>query len=89
MIFYFCPSNENTFKENAVGNYVRTLVFDRTKNAVVLTFARKVSKKWEQSVKNNIETDHRIKSLSGDSLEIYSWVTATKSGLALPHFVGK
>lgn len=89
MNFYFCPSNENTFKEKAVGNYVRTLVFDKTKNAVVLTFARKVSKKWEQSVKNNIETDHRIKSLSGDNLEVYSWVTATKSGLSLPHFGGK
>ena len=89
MNFYFYPSKENLFKEQAVGNYVRTLVFDKAQNVVVLTFARKVSKKWDQSVKNNIETDHRIRSLSGSHLEIYSWITPQKSGLFLPNFSGQ
>lgn len=89
MDFYFYPTNEETFKEKALNNFVRTLAFDTNKNEVVLSFTRKVSKKWEQTLKNNIETDHRIKKLSGNQYQIYSWVTSSKSDFGLPHFESK
>ena len=89
MEFYFYPANEDAFKEKAVNNFVRTLVFDAHRNEVVLSFARKVSKKWEQTLKNNIETDHRIKGLRDSQYQVYSWITSSKSVFGLPHFVDK
>ncbi len=86
MEFYFYPSDESEFKSNAVNNFVHTLVFDTTKQKVVVSFARKVRKIWEQTCKNNIETDHRIKELQGEHYQIYSWVSKSKSDLNLPFF---
>jgi hypothetical protein len=86
MEFFFYPADENQFKQAAVGNFVRTLVFDTNKDEVVVTFVRRVSKAWEQSCKNNIETDHRIRALSGEHFQIYSWVVKSKNDFSLPGF---
>ena len=89
MNYYFYPEDENKFKETAVGNYVRTIVFDVEKRKVTLTFARKVKKIWEQTCKNNIETDHRIKEIHGDTFQVYSWVVKSKDDFGLPQFILK
>jgi len=86
MNFYFYPTDESEFKSSAVGNFVHTLVFDTNEQRVVVSFVRKVRKIWEQTCKNNIETDHRIKELSGNNYQIYSWVSNSKSDLNLPLF---
>ncbi len=86
MDFYFYPPEETEFKSNAVGNYVHTVVFDITEQKVVKSFVRKVDKVWEQTCKNNIETDHRIKELLGINYQVYSWVSKSKTSLNLPFF---
>jgi len=86
MEFYFYPTDESDFKSKTVGNFVHTLVFDTTEQKVVVSFVRQVRKVWEQTCKNNIETDHRIKELYGDNYQIYSWVTKSKSDFSLPLF---
>ena len=86
MEFYFYPTDESEFKANAVSNFVHTLVFDTTEQKVIVSFVRQVSKVWEQTCKNNIETDRRIKELSGESYQIFSWVSKSKSDLNLPFF---
>ncbi len=86
MKFYFNPIDEDLFKEKAIGNFVRTLIFNKKTNEIHSCYARKVSKKWEQSIKNNIESDHRVKELSGDSYQIYSWIVTSESNLELPNF---
>lgn len=75
MNFYFYPKNEDVFKEKALNNYVRTLVIDELSGEIQFTFARHVGKIWQQSCKNNIETDHRIKPLNQGHYEVHSWVT--------------
>jgi len=87
MEFYFYPSDENTFKNEAVGNLVRTVVFETSSGEVVLNYIRQVKKHWEQTCKNNIETDHRIKELAGDNYQVYSWVTIRKYDFGLPCFI--
>ena len=89
MKFYFYPADETAFKDEAVGNYVRTLVFKGNTEEIVTCFTRKVGKRWEQTVKNNIETDHRIKEIDGAELQIYSWVTTSKDDFGLPQFGSK
>ena len=89
MEFYFYPADEIKFKDAAVGNFVRTVIFDRTSNEIVLSYTRRVKKVWEQTCKNNIETDHRVKDLAGDAFQIYSWVTKSKNDFGLPSFVLK
>ncbi|ASO31050.1 hypothetical protein CG015_17910 [Vibrio anguillarum] len=86
MKYFFYPKDEETFKVQAVGNFVRTLVFDPENEKVLFTFHRKVSKVWEQTRKNNIETDHRIKDLTNENLHVYSWVVSNKTELLLPNF---
>ena len=86
MEFYFYPTDESKFKSHAVGNFVHTLVFDTTEQKVIDSFVRQVRKVWEQTCKNNIETDHRIKKLSGDNYQIFSWVSKSKSDFNLPFF---
>ncbi|EHI9242953.1 hypothetical protein J9100_004288 [Vibrio vulnificus] len=86
MKYFFYPKDEETFKDQAVGNFVRTLVFDPENENVLLTFHRRVSKVWEQTRKNNIETDHRIKELTNENLHVYSWVVGNKTELSLPNF---
>lgn len=86
MEFYFYPTDESDFKTNAVGNFVHTLVFDTTEQKVIISFARQVSKIWEQTCKNNIETDHRIKELNGDNYQVFSWVSKSKYDFNLPSF---
>jgi len=89
MKFFFYPEDENQFKKEAKNNFVRTIVFDTSKNEVVAVFFRSVKKVWEQTCKNNIETDHRIKALSGDHFQIYSWVSIAKNDFSPPCFVIK
>lgn len=86
MEFYFYPANESEFKTNAVGNFVHTLVFDTTEQKVIISFVRQVRKVWEQTCKNNIETDHRIKELTGNNYQVFSWVSKSKSDFSLPLF---
>ena len=74
MKFYFDPEKQDDFKNKALNYYVRTLIFEEQANTH-RCFVRKVKKKWKQTVKNNIETDHRIKKLPKDkNYRIYSWV---------------
>lgn len=87
MEFYFYPADESMFKERAVNNCVRTLVFDVEKSQVIKLFPRKVGKLWEQTFKNNIETDHRIKELPGNNYQIFSWVVKTEKELGHPGFL--
>ncbi len=89
MEFYFHPSDESKFKRSAVGKYVRTLIFDPVEQQVAVCFVRRVAKLWEQSCKNNIETDHRVKSLMGDHLQVYSWIVESKNEFDLPAFGSK
>ena len=87
MIFYFYPSDESTFKKQAIDNYVHTLVFDTAKGKIITMFTRHVKKEWSQTCKNNIETDHRIKELHNNDYKIYSWITKSKNELNLPCFM--
>jgi len=89
MDFFFHPVNEDKFKEEAVNHFVRTVVFDTSTGEVVTSFTRRVQKVWEQTCKNNIETDHRIKMLSGDHFQVYSWVAKSKIDFGLPGFMLK
>ena len=89
MEFFFYPTSDKNFKEEALNNYVHTVIFDTLKCKVVSSFIREVHKIWDQTCKNNIETDHRIKGLSGDCFQIYSWVTKSKTDFCLPFFVKK
>ena len=86
MDYYFYPEDEKKFKEEAVNKYVRTIVFDTVNGEITTSFVRQVRKVWEQTCKNNIETDLRIKELSGDHFQIYSWVTKSKNDFGLPKF---
>ncbi len=67
MRFIFEPVNEENFKQEAVGHTIETVVTDSQTGIEIVRFARSVRKKWEQTCKNNIETDHRIKELKNDS----------------------
>ena len=87
MNYYFYPTNEKSFKQSAIGKFVRTLVYNKTTNEIEFSFVRSVKTEWKQSCKNNIETDHRIKALAGQGFEIYSWVVNSKSSLDLPKFI--
>lgn len=86
MEFHFYLNDETEFKSNAVGNFVHTLVFDTIEQKVIVSFVRQVRKIWEQTCKNNIETDHRIKELSSDNYQIFSWVSKSKSDFNLAFF---
>jgi len=66
MIFKFEPSDDEKFKSKAVNNKIVSVVVDSITNEIILSFTRKVRKKWDQSCKNNIETDHRIRELTND-----------------------
>jgi len=89
MEYYFNPSCDDEFKAEAKNNIVRTIVFDTVSQEVVVSFSRQVKKIWAQTCKNNIETDHRIKGLSGENFQIYSWVSKSKNDFGLPHFIIK
>lgn len=78
MEFYFYPNDETEFKSNAVGNFVQTVIFNKIEQKVVNSYTRKVTKIWEQTCKNNIESDHRVKELIGEHFQVYSWVTKSK-----------
>ena len=84
--YFFYPVDEKQFKQEAEKHFVRTIVFDTQKGEIVENFVREVRKYWQQTPKNNIETDHRIKALSGEHFEIYSWVIQSKSDFNLPCF---
>lgn len=86
MKFYFSPNNDESFKKEAVNSFVRTLIFNRSTNKIHNCYSRKVSKRWEQSVKNNIESDHRVKGLPNGDYQIYSWVTKNELDFSLPCF---
>lgn len=75
MEYYFYPENEEEFKKQAKGHRVETLVFNTQTKQIENIFYREVKKVWEQTRKNNIETDHRIKKLNDDCYQILSWVS--------------
>ena len=50
MEFFFYPADENQFKQAAVGNFVRTLVFDTNKNEVVVTVKKQRVGPLEQGI---------------------------------------
>lgn len=84
--YFFYPVDENQFKQEAINHFVRTIVFDTKKGEIIKDFVREVKKDWQQTLKNNIETDNRIKALSGEHFEIYSWVVQSKNDFNLPCF---
>lgn len=67
MRFIFEPANEEIFKNQAVNHTLETVVTNSNTGEEITKFERRVTKKWEQTCKNNIETDHRIKVLKKDS----------------------
>ncbi len=78
MKFIFKPNDENLFLKDAVGRQIETIVIDIMQEKEITSFKRTVSKTWEQTLKNNIETDHRIKELKNtqnvDNLVVYTRV---------------
>lgn len=86
MKFYFYPANEKIFKSGAVNNFVRIVVFNELSGEIEASFIRRVNTLWQQTCKNNIETDHRIKELNGDHFQVYSWVAKNKPDFQLPAF---
>lgn len=86
MKFYFYPIDEEEFKSEALNNYVRTIVFNELSGEIEVSFIRQVKKLWQQTRKNNIETDHRISEINGDHYQVFSWVTKSKTDLHLPAF---
>ncbi len=76
MRHFFYPKDDIEFKENAVGNYVRTIVINSS-GEIIESILRKVKVRWKQTRKNNIETDHRIKSLNCHDCLVYSWVCSS------------
>lgn len=85
--FYFHPRDENALKKQAVNNFVRTLIFEVEINKVNNSYIRKVCTEWTQTVKNNIETDHRVRNLpENKKYQIYSWVVKIESDFSLPSF---
>lgn len=87
MRFYFYPNDEDKFKAEAFNNFVRTIVFNELSGEIEVSFIRQVRALWQQTCKNNIETDHRIKELKGDHFQVFSWVAKGKSDFQLPAFV--
>jgi len=83
MQYFFYPVYEKQFKHEAKGHFVRTIVFDTSKSKITNSFIRKVDKVWMQTCKNNIATDHRIKALSGNHFQIYSWIVPSESDFGL------
>ena len=78
MKFIFKPNDAKLFMKDAVGRQIETIVIDIMEEKEITTFTRTVSKVWEQTPKNNIETDHRIKELKNtqniDNLVVYTRV---------------
>ena len=60
--FFFYPKDKNEFFARVEGNYSRTLVFKPSTNKVITTFCRDVNE-WNNSRKNQIQSDSRIKKL--------------------------
>ncbi len=67
MIFTFEPTNDKDFKGKAKDRTIEIVVTNSNTGEEITRFTRNVRKKWEQTCKNNIETDHRIKELKNDS----------------------
>jgi len=75
MEYFFYPVDEEEFKTQAKGKFVRTIIFNRTKPCkkteiknekgedVENPFCRKVSVIWKNPRKNNIESDKHLKDL--------------------------
>lgn len=63
MIYKFEPKDEKDFMEMAVGNKIQTIVTDSISGQEIINFTRKVKSVWSQTMKNNIQSDHRIKQL--------------------------
>ena len=72
--FFFYPKDKNEFFARVEGNYARTLVFQPSTNKVI-TFCRDVNK-WNNSRKNQIQSDSRIKKLDkNNTYHIYTWIS--------------
>lgn len=75
MEYFFFPADEDEFKKQAKGKFVRTIIFNTTKprkkteiknendRDVVNSFCRKVSKNWKNPRKTNIEAYIRRKDI--------------------------
>ncbi len=66
MIFTFEPTNDKTFKRDAVNHTIETVVLNSLTGEEITSFIRNVKKIWDQTCENNIATDHRIKILKQD-----------------------
>jgi len=83
--YFFHPENEDAFKKEAKGNFVRTMIIDLD-NHDIKTYSRSVNVIWTQTRKNNIETDQRVKDLKNGNYHIYSWVVSNNNDFKLPCF---
>ena len=86
--YFFYPKDESKFKKSANGKFVHTLIYKPSTNEIVNVFDRKVGCVWQNSCKNQVETDRKIRQNSNlneeDKYHIYSWVSESQSDYALP-----
>ena len=86
--YFFYHKDESNFQESANGKFVHTLIYKPSTNETVNVFSRKVGRVWQNSCKNEVETDDRIRKNSNlneeDKYHIYSWVSESQSDSALP-----
>ena len=84
--FFFYPKDKNEFFARVEGNYSRTLVFQPSTNEVITSFCRDVNE-WNNSRKNQIQSDYRIRKLDkNNTYHIYTWISDSQSDFALPNF---
>ena len=85
--YFFYPEGESNFKESANGKFVHTPIYKPSTNEIVNVFSRKVGRVWQNSCKNEVETDHRIRKNSNlneeDKYRAYSWISESQSDSAL------
>ena len=60
-IISFILKVKSKFKENANGKFVHTLIYKPSTNETVNVFSRNVGSVWQNSCKNEVETDDRIR----------------------------
>jgi len=77
MRFIFEPNSNEVFKKRALNNMIETVVHNQRTGEVIVRFTRRVRKIWEQTCKNNVLTDHRIKKLKHDK-ESENYIVYTK-----------
>ena len=61
--YFFYHKDESNFQESANGKFVHTLIYKPSTNETVNVFSRNVGSVWQNSCKNEVETDDRIRKI--------------------------